>query len=104
MEPLPRGANFVRSKTLWEIGLHIAGNPAIPYGGDRDMCITVGSGSGPEFRPRLRMSTGSAILAEEVARGGIEMAFVNPSSPSIRAGTASSWRCIRGLASARSAR
>ena len=26
MEPLPRGANFVRAKTLWEIGLHIAGN------------------------------------------------------------------------------
>ena len=27
MEPLPKGANFVRGKTLWEIGLHIAGNP-----------------------------------------------------------------------------
>ena len=33
MEPLPKGANFVRAKTLWEIGLHIAGNPATPYGG-----------------------------------------------------------------------
>jgi hypothetical protein len=28
MELLPKGANFVRAKTLWEIGLHIAGNPA----------------------------------------------------------------------------
>ena len=37
MEPLPKGANFVRAKTLWEIGLHIAGNPATPYGGNRDM-------------------------------------------------------------------
>jgi hypothetical protein len=27
MEPLPKGANFVRAKTLWEIGLHLAGNP-----------------------------------------------------------------------------
>jgi TRAP-type uncharacterized transport system substrate-binding protein len=80
MEPLPKGANFVRGKTLWEIGLHIAGNPATPYGGNRDMVITVGSGSGEEFRPWLRLATGSAILAEEVAKGGVEAAFVNPSA------------------------
>ena len=46
MEPLPRGANFQRAKLLWEIGLHIAGDPNTPYYGPRDMCITVGSGSG----------------------------------------------------------
>ena len=69
MEPLPKGANFVRAKTLWEIGLHIAGNPATPYGGNRDMVITVGSGSGAAFRPSLRLATGSAILAEEVVEG-----------------------------------
>jgi TRAP-type uncharacterized transport system substrate-binding protein len=80
MESLPRGANFVRAKTLWEIGLHIAGNPATPYGGNRDMVIAVGSGSGDRFRPWLRLATGSAILAEEVASGGIEAAFVNPSA------------------------
>jgi TRAP-type uncharacterized transport system substrate-binding protein len=81
MEPLPKGANFVRAKTLWEIGLHIAGNPATPYGGNRDMVITVGSGSGPSFRPWLRLASGSAILAEEVARGGgVDCAFVNPSA------------------------
>ena len=80
MEPLPKGANFVRGKTLWEIGLHIAGNPDTPYGGNRDMIITVGSGGGERFRPWLRMATGSAILAEEVAAGGVECAFVNPSA------------------------
>jgi TRAP-type uncharacterized transport system substrate-binding protein len=81
MEPLPKGANFVRAKTLWEIGLHIAGNPATPYGGNRDMVITVGSGSGERFRPWLQMASGSAILAEEIARGdGVECAFVNPSA------------------------
>lgn len=80
MEPLPRGANFVRAKTLWEIGLHIAGNPATPYGGNRDMVIAVGSGSGAHFRSWLRLATGSAILAEEVAAGGLEAAFVNPSA------------------------
>src|SRR5262245_41192614 len=80
MEPLPRGANFVRAKMLWEIGLHIAGNPATPYGGNRDMVITVGSGSGERFRPWLRLATGSAILAEEVASRGVEAAFVNPSA------------------------
>ena len=80
MEALPRGANFVRAKTLWEIGLHIAGNPATPYGGNRDMIIAVGSGSGAQFRPWLRLATGSAILAEDVASGGVELAFVNPSA------------------------
>jgi TRAP-type uncharacterized transport system substrate-binding protein len=80
MEPLPRGANFVRAKTLWEIGLHIAGNPATPYGGNRDMVITIGSGSGARFRPSLRLATGSAILAEDVASGGVDVAFVNPSA------------------------
>ena len=80
MEPLPRGANFVRAKMLWEIGLHIAGNPATPYGGDRDMVITIGSGSGARFRSWLRLATGSAILAQEVVAGGLEAAFVNPSA------------------------
>src|SRR3954452_185578 len=80
MEALPRGANFVRAKTLWEIGLHVAGNPATPYGGNRDMIIAVGSGSGASFRPWLRLATGSAILAEEVASGGVELAFVNPAA------------------------
>jgi TRAP-type uncharacterized transport system substrate-binding protein len=81
MEPLPRGANLVRAKTLWEIGLNIAGNPATPYGGNRDMMIAIGSGSGERFRPWLRLATGSAILAEAVAKGeGVDAAFVNPSA------------------------
>ena len=79
MEKLPRGANFLRAKMLWELGLNVAGNPATPYGGNRDMCITVGNGSGARFRPWLRMATGSPILAHDVAEGGIEMALVNPS-------------------------
>jgi len=80
MEPLPRGANFRRAKFLWELGLHIAGNPLTPYGGNRDMRITVGSGSNEHFQPSLRLATGSAILAHDVVGGGVEMAFVNPSA------------------------
>lgn len=79
MEYLPKGANFKRSKTLWEIGLHIAGDPDEPYTGNRDMCIAVGSASGETFKPWLRMSTGSPIVAHAVVAGDIEMAFVNPS-------------------------
>lgn len=79
MEPLPGGANFLRAKMLWEIGLHIAGNPATPYTGNRDVCVTVGSGSGERYTPSLRMSSGSPILAHAVARGEMELAFVNPS-------------------------
>ena len=78
-EPLPRGANFRRAKFLWEIGLDVAGDPTTPYGGDRDMCISVGNGSGETWRPAMRMGTGSPILALDVARGGLEMAMVNPS-------------------------
>src|SRR5947207_15673993 len=77
MEPasrpyLPKGANFIRAKFLWEIGLHIAGNPATPYYGNRDICITVGSGSGATYKPWLRMSCGSPILAHAVARGELD--------------------------------
>ena len=79
MERLPPRANFLRAKTLWEIGLHIAADPATRYGGNRDMCIVVGSGSGETFRPWLRLATGSPDLAYAVANGEIEMAFVNPS-------------------------
>ncbi len=79
MEPLPRGANFQRAKMLWEIGLHVAGNPNTPYYGNRDMCIVVGSGSDENFRPWLRMATGSPVLAYAVVRGELEMAMVNPS-------------------------
>src|SRR5436190_586645 len=79
MEPLPPGANFKRAALLWEAGLKIASNPETPYGGNRDMCIVVGSGGGDTFRPWLRMATGSAIMAKDVCGGGLEMAFVNPS-------------------------
>src|SRR5712664_2587552 len=80
MEPLPKGANFIRGKFLWEIGLHIAGNPATPYYGNRDLCITIGSGSAASYRPWLRMSTGSPILAHAVARSELDLAIVNPSA------------------------
>ena len=80
MYPLPVGANFRRGKILWELGLHIAGNPDTPYGGNRDMNVVVGSGSGEEFRPWLQMSSGSAIMAVGVAKGQVSAAFVNPSA------------------------
>lgn len=79
MEPLPRGAQFIRAKMLWEIALHIAGDPNEPYYGNRDICITVGSGSGERYQPWLRMSVGSPILAHAVVRGELDLAFVNPS-------------------------
>ena len=83
MEGLPSGAGFranvVRAKTLWEIGLEVASDPATPYGGNRDVVVGVGSGSSEEFRPWLRMATGSPILAHAIVRGELEMAFVNPS-------------------------
>ena len=75
MDYLPKGANFIRAKFLWEIGLHLAGNPATPYYGNRDICITVGSGSGAAYRPWLRMATGSPVLAHAVARGELEAAI-----------------------------
>src|SRR5437879_6042385 len=79
MDPLPGGANFKRAATLWQIGLAIAGDPEIPYGGNRDMSIVIGSGAGKDFSPSLRLATGSAIMAHAVAAGDLDLAFVNPS-------------------------
>ncbi|HZR97135.1 MAG TPA: TAXI family TRAP transporter solute-binding subunit [Chloroflexota bacterium] len=80
MEPLPRGAQFVRAKMLWEIALGVAGDINIPYYGNRDIKIDVGNASGEHYKPYLRMSVGSPILAHAVVREEIEMAFVNPSA------------------------
>ena len=80
MESLPKGAQFIRAKMLWEIALDIAGDPAIPYYGNRDIAIVIGSGSGESFRPWLQMSPGSPILAQAVVRGDLDAAFVNPSA------------------------
>src|SRR5690348_5512814 len=80
MDTLPKGAQFIRAKFLWEIGLHVAGDPATPYTGNRDLCISVGSGSGDSYQPWLRMSVGSPVLAHAVARGELEAAMVNPSA------------------------
>jgi TRAP-type uncharacterized transport system substrate-binding protein len=77
---LPSGANPRRTKILWELGLSIANKKEVPYGGNRDICITVGSGAGDTFIPALRIATGSANLAHEVASGGLDMAFINPSA------------------------
>ena len=79
MEQLPRGAQFTRSKMLWEIALGIAGDPNIRYYDDRDVSIVIGNGSGEAFTPALKMAPGSPALAHAVARGDLDMAFVNPS-------------------------
>ena len=80
LEPLPGGANFIRAKTLWEIGLDVAGDPSIIYGGNRDLRISVGSGGGAQWKPSLNFGTGSAILAHDVCNGSMDAAFVNPSA------------------------
>lgn len=80
MEPLPRGAQFVRSKMLWEIALGYAGDTGIPYYGNRDVAIQVGNASGETFKPALRMSPGSPALAAGICRGELDVAFVNPSA------------------------
>jgi TRAP-type uncharacterized transport system substrate-binding protein len=80
MEPLPRGAQFIRSKMLWEIALGLAGDRSIPYYGNRDIAVTVGNGSGEAFTAAVSMAPGSPVLSHAVARGDLDMAFVNPSA------------------------
>jgi TRAP-type uncharacterized transport system substrate-binding protein len=80
MEPLPGGAQFVRAKMLWEIALGMAGDPSIPYYGNRDISLVIGNGSAEKFTPAVSMAPGSPILSHAVARGELDMAFVNPSA------------------------
>jgi hypothetical protein len=75
-----KGATYKRHKILWELGQFIAADPTPRFGNKRDMCIAVGVGSGENFRPQLRLATGSAVMAHAVAKGDIEMAFINPSA------------------------
>jgi hypothetical protein len=80
MQPLPRGAQFLRSKVLWELALGVAGDPSIPYQGNRDIGVVIGNGSQETFKPSLRLSPGSAVLSHAVVGGELEAAFVNPSA------------------------
>jgi TRAP-type uncharacterized transport system substrate-binding protein len=75
-----KGATYKRHKILWEVGQYIAADPAEKYGNKRDLCIAVGVGSGKSFEPQLRLATGSALMAHAVAKGDIDMAFINPSA------------------------
>ena len=73
MEPLPRGAQFTRAKVLWEIALGVAGDPSIPYDGNRDVAIFIGNGSQETFKPSLRLSPGSPILSHAVVGGELRL-------------------------------
>ena len=70
----------IRARILWELGAFICTNPAMPGQGNRHMAIMVGNGSGDSFRPSLRLATGTAHLAHEVAAGGVDLSFMNPSA------------------------
>jgi TRAP-type uncharacterized transport system substrate-binding protein len=65
---------------LWEIALGLAGDPSIPYYGNRDISLVIGNGSGESFTSAVRMAPGSPILSHAVVRGELDMAFVNPSA------------------------
>jgi TRAP-type uncharacterized transport system substrate-binding protein len=65
---------------LWEIALGLAGDPSIPYYGNRDISVVVGNGSAESFTSAVRMAPGSPILSHAVVRGDLDLAFVNPSA------------------------
>src|SRR5262245_53536944 len=79
MERLPRGANVQRCKMMWEIALELANDPQTPYFGNRDVCFTIGKGSGDSFKPWLRMATGAPQLVYAMQRGELELSQMNPS-------------------------
>ncbi|MCH7608438.1 MAG: hypothetical protein IIC94_07725 [Chloroflexi bacterium] len=79
MQRPPRASgNTARVLTLWELASEIMSDRTLP-GGNRDISIAVGNGTGSSFKPWLRFATGTPLLAHDVVAGGIEMAFLNPS-------------------------
>jgi len=77
-EPAELLAPAIRAKVLAEIAVSAIDQarfgPAC-----RDVVFTVGNRSAQDFEPALRMATGTAALAYEVAQGGIDVGFINPS-------------------------
>ena len=53
MEPLPVGANFRRAKMLWEIGLHIAGDPDLRAVQQREFAALDRCYASPEHREAI---------------------------------------------------
>ena len=79
MQSQPRASgSTARVLTLWELAFDIMSDRDLP-GGNRDIAIAVGNGTGESFKPWLRLATGTPLLAHDVVGGGVEMAFLNPS-------------------------
>jgi len=74
MEPSLSG-NAARAKMLSEIGLGLLDMRLATWG---DLCIVLGDASGDTFKPALSVATGLVGLAHGVARGDIDVAWLNP--------------------------
>jgi TRAP-type uncharacterized transport system substrate-binding protein len=83
MEPLQAdrslNATLIRSVLLAEVALHLSESTKARANATRHLAVAIGSGSGETFRPWLSLADGSPLLAHAVARGDLDVAFINPS-------------------------
>src|SRR5947209_20300972 len=73
-------AALIRNVMLSEIALHVSDTAKARANATRTLYVAIGSGSGDRFRPWLRMTDGSPFLAHAVARGELDVTFMNPSA------------------------
>jgi TRAP-type uncharacterized transport system substrate-binding protein len=72
-------APLIRSTVLSEMALHVADTPKAWANRTRHVYVAVGSGSGEQFRPWLRLADGSPLLVHAIMREELDVAFMNPS-------------------------
>jgi TRAP-type uncharacterized transport system substrate-binding protein len=86
MEPQPelrRGAPnaaMIRNVMMSEIALAISDTAKARANTTRTLYVAVGSGAGEQFRPWLRLTDGSPLLAHAIVRGDLDVTFMNPSA------------------------
>lgn len=73
-------ASLIRNTIIWELGRFAMSTPKAMTNATRNFYLTVGSGSGEEFEPWLRLVDGSPLLAKAVVRGDLDVSFMNPSA------------------------
>ncbi len=73
-------ASMIRNTMMWELGSYASESPKAYATAMRHHYLTVGTGAGEQFTPWLRMADGAPLLALPIARGDLDMSFMNPAA------------------------
>jgi TRAP-type uncharacterized transport system substrate-binding protein len=80
MQQARPNAVVIRNTLIWELASYVSESPKARANATRHHYLAIGSGAGEHFTPWLRLADGAPALAYAVARGDLDVAFMNPAT------------------------